>query len=94
MQCSAALLRMPRLHGVMLVSAGVRKLASLEHSRRQPVDAFVEAASEKDALQELQVALIPAILRSEVCVAPEQASRQANGTPSDSWGHLISGICV
>ena len=77
MQCCAAVLCMPRLHGVMPVSAGVRKLASLEHSRRQPMDAFVEAASEKDALQELQVILLPGTVRDEVCVAPQQAPHRA-----------------
>ena len=94
MQGSAALLRIPRPHRVMPVLAGVRKLASLEHSRRQSVDAFVEAASEKDAMQELQVVLIPAIVRTGICVATQQALRQANGTSSDLWEYLISGICV
>ena len=58
------------------------------------MDAFVEAASEKDAMQELQVVLIPAIVRTGICVATQQALRQANGTSSDLWEYLISGICV
>ena len=41
------------------VLAGVRKLGSIGHSAKQSVDAFVEAAAEKDALQELQVHLVP-----------------------------------
>ena len=78
----------------MPVLAGVRKLASLEHSRRQSVDAFVEAASEKDAMQELQVVLIPAIVRTGVCVATQQALRQANEISFKLWASLFSVICV
>lgn len=94
MQGSAALLRISRPHREMPGLAGVRKLASLEHSRRQSVDAFVEAASEKDAMQELQVVLITAIVRTGVCVATQQVPRQANGASSDLWEHFISSICV
>ena len=39
----------------------------------------MEAASEKDALQELQVAVIPAIVRTPACVAPQQAPQYAFG---------------
>lgn len=35
--------------------AGVRKLGSIEHSAKQSVETFVEAAGQEDALLELQV---------------------------------------
>ncbi len=41
------------------ILSGVRKLGSIGHSAKQSVEAFVEAVAEKDALQELQVHLVP-----------------------------------
>ena len=74
------------MHGLMPVLAGVRKLESLEHSRRQSVDASVDAPSEKDALQELQVAVT-----SSSSQGSGLNGTPASPTPGNDNSHLTCG---